>query len=218
MTKIQSFPDIMAFARQKQVHLDVFPNIMRRASAIIMYFSSMKQAMRAEVRQRKQAHSQEVRTAMSGAVRATLLNHPQWQKAQCVMLYHPLPDEVDVAPLLDIALASGKSVLLPEVVSDDLQLRRYTGIDSLQRGAFGILEPTGEVFPHECYADVSLVIVPGMAFDAEGHRLGRGKGFYDRLLPRLAHAYCIGVCYPFQRFEKVPSESHDCLMNEVISE
>lgn len=78
------------------------------------------------------------------------------------------------------------------------------------------MEPVGSLFPQEEYDQIELAIIPGMAFDAMGHRLGRGKGYYDRLLPQLTAAYKIGVCYPFQFVSDVPSEEHDVRMNEVI--
>ena len=85
----------------------------------------------------------------------------------------------------------------------------------MERGAFGILEPTGEVFSD--YDNVDAAIIPGMAFDGHGNRLGRGKGYYDRLLPRLTKAYKIGVCFPFQYFDEIPSEEHDVVMDCVVS-
>ena len=115
-----------------------------------------------------------------------------------------------------MALQTGHRVLLPVVVGDDLELRLYQGEDSLRAGAYNIMEPVGPLFPPEAYGQIELAIVPGMAFDAAGHRLGRGKGYYDRLLPRLASAYKVGVCYPFQFIADVPSEEHDVAMNEVV--
>ena len=66
------------------------------------------------------------------------------------------------------------------------------------------------------YDKIDLALVPGMAFDAAGHRLGRGKGYYDRFLGEHPHIYKIGVCFPFQRVAEVPSEAHDVVMDEVI--
>jgi 5-formyltetrahydrofolate cyclo-ligase len=77
------------------------------------------------------------------------------------------------------------------------------------------MEPIGEVFPESRYDEITLALIPGMAFDAEGHRLGRGKGYYDRLLPRLSRAYKMGVCFPFQMVDAVPSEPHDQKVDEV---
>ena len=92
-------------------------------------------------------------------------------------------------------------------------LRRYEGPDSLREGAYGILEPVGELFND--YSSIDLVIVPGMAFDHAGHRLGRGKGYYDRLLPQLTKAYKIGLCFDFQMTDNVPHDEKDVVMEEV---
>ena len=118
--------------------------------------------------------------------------------------------------LLDKAVLMGKRVLLPKVVGDELELHVYTP-GSLQPGAYGIMEPTGEVFPVDSYHEIDLAVIPGVAFDRHGARLGRGKGYYDRLLPQLSNAYRIGICFPFQMLEHLPSEPHDVLMNEIVS-
>lgn len=139
-----------------------------------------------------------------------------WRSAGTVLLYYPLGDEVDVRPLIRHAQLMNKRVLLPVVVGDDLELRIYDGEQSMRVGAYGILEPTGEVFPQERYDEINVAIVPGMAFDTYGHRLGRGKGYYDRLLPRLRMAYKIGVCWKFQYINNVEHEEHDVRMDEVV--
>ena len=141
------------------------------------------------------------------------------------MLYHSLPDEVDTHRFVE-KWSAQKRVLLPQVVGDDLCLRRYTSAADMAVGAYGILEPVGELFTD--YDSISLVVVPGVAFDAAGNRLGRGKGYYDRLLPRLprarrigiclAAAYKIGICFPFQLVDRVPAEPFDIRMDEIISQ
>ena len=138
--------------------------------------------------------------------------HPRWQEARTVLLYHSLPDEPDTHAFVR-QWAREKRILLPVVVGDDLELRVYTDDDSLRAGAFHIAEPRGKAFTD--YAAIDLAIVPGVAFDREGNRLGRGKGYYDRLLPRLK-AYKIGLCFPFQLVESIPAEAHDVRMDEII--
>lgn len=139
-----------------------------------------------------------------------------WKEAQTVLLYHALPDEPDLQSLLDEGLLQGKQLLLPVVVGDDLVLKHFKGSGSLREGAFHILEPVGEDFPLEQYHQIDLALIPGMAFDRAGHRLGRGKGYYDRLLPRIPQAYKLGVCFPFQLLDSIPAESHDINVDEVI--
>ena len=76
------------------------------------------------------------------------------------------------------------------------------------------MEPTGEVFDN--YTDIDLAVIPGVAFDKDGNRMGRGKGYYDRLLPKLGNTYKIGICLPFQLVEKIPTDEHDVRMDEVL--
>ncbi len=128
-----------------------------------------------------------------------------WQSAHTVLLYHALPDE----PRLDELFSEPKVFLLPVVVGNDLVLRQYRGDAEMQEGAFHIQEPIGEDFPLQRYSEIELALVPGVAFDGDGHRLGRGRGYYDRLLPRLPKTYKLGVCFPFQILDSIPSEPHD---------
>lgn len=174
-----------------------------------------KQELRRFIRQQKAQYRQERLQQMSAEVCESLQADGMWRASDTVLMYHALPDEVSLSSLIEKSLQLGKKVLLPVVVGDDLVLRVYSGPDSLQLGAYGIFEPVGEDFPATRYGEITLALVPGMAFDGAGNRLGRGKGYYDRLLPRLANAWRIGVCFPFQKVDAVPSESHDMRMNEV---
>lgn len=174
-----------------------------------------KKELRHYIREQKKMHSADELSAMSCRICESIKMDGVWRASGVVLLYHALSDEVDTQILIDNAMFVGKKVLLPVVVGDDLELRVYEGPESLSQGAFGILEPTGALYPESDYDKIDLAIIPGMAFDSYCNRLGRGKGYYDRLLPRLTNAYKIGVCFPFQRLENIPSEPHDCKVNEV---
>ena len=148
-----------------------------------------------------------------------------WQQigeSRVVMAYWPLPDEVDVRPLIDRLVAEGRTVVLPKVTGDEtMELRRYTSQTDLSEGAFHILEPVGEPFVD--YEQIDVALVPGVAFDAAGHRLGRGRGYYDRFLaehlaPRTSHLAprLIGVCFPFQRVAVVPVDAHDVVLDQIF--
>ena len=154
--------------------------------------------------------------SLSAVICNKVLALASWQEAGTVLLYYPLPDEVDVRPLIKEAFENGKRVLLPVVKGEDLELRLYEGETSLKKGAFGIMEPTGLLFAEEQYPDIQLALVPGMAFDRVGHRLGRGKGYYDRLLPKLTKARLQGICFPFQLLDEVPADPHDIPVQEVL--
>ena len=172
--------------------------------------STLRRLMLARLRGLPKAQA----AAWSAEVVARLEAAPAFASAAIVLLYHSLPTEVDVRPLL-LRWVDRKRLLLPAVVGDELELRTFTGPDSLAPGAFGILEPTGPAFTD--LSAIDLVLVPGVAFDARGGRLGRGKGYYDRLLPRLDRARKWGVCYPIQFVEAVPTDPHDICMDEVIT-
>lgn len=145
---------------------------------------------------------------------AALEAHPAFGAARTVLLYHSLKDEVDTHAFIR-KWGGSKLLLLPVVVGDDLELRRYTGPDDLAVGAYGIEEPVGEAFTD--YASIDLVVVPGVAFDRNGNRLGRGRGYYDRLLPRIPAARKLGLCFPYQLLDEVPSEPLDVRMDEVLT-
>ena len=153
---------------------------------------------------------------LSEQICSRVLRLASWQEAGTLLLYYPLPDEVDVRPLIREAHEGGKRVLLPVVKGEELELHLFEGENSLQEGSFGIMEPTGPLFAPENYDEIELALIPGMAFDRAGHRLGRGKGYYDRLLPRLK-AQLLGICFPFQLLDEVPAEPHDIPVGEIIS-
>ena len=183
-----------------------------------------KRELRKHIRALKKMMTDEERQRQSEMVCRKVMSHPRWQSAKTVLLYHALPDEVDTAWLIKAFLDEDKAwpdtpgekkcVLLPVVVGDELELRVFDG--KLRQGAFGILEPShlSELFTD--YASIDLAVIPGMAFDKAGNRLGRGKGYYDKTLCRLPNAYRMGVCFDFQFVDEVPSEEHDIRMDEII--
>ncbi|MBQ6224789.1 MAG: 5-formyltetrahydrofolate cyclo-ligase [Bacteroidaceae bacterium] len=175
-----------------------------------------KKELRQQIRMQKRRLSAAELAVMSEDICSKVLALASWQEAGTLLLYYPLPDEVDVRLLIKDAFESGKKVLLPVVKGDELELHLYEGEASLKEGAFGIMEPTGPLFAPIHYDEIELAIIPGMAFDSAGHRLGRGKGYYDRLLPNLRDAKLIGVCFPFQFLEEVPAEAHDISVCKVI--
>ena len=171
-----------------------------------------KQELRQLIRSRKLLHDSNDAAA---SIIDSLKQHPRLTQAQTVLLYSALPDEVPTQELIDHLVEQGKMVLLPRVVSDtDMELRKYTGQHDLQKGAYGIMEPAGELFTD--YAAIDVAIVPGMAFDSAGHRLGRGKGYYDRFLSRVPNIYKIGLCFSWQIVDSVPSDAHDVRMDMII--
>lgn len=173
-----------------------------------------KSELRKTIRQRKRQFSRQTLERLSLAIIDRLQQNEHFANARTIFLYCSLPDEVDTAPLLRSLLAP--QIILPRVIDDEnMELRLYTGPADLTPGCYGINEPTGPVFTSLQQIDVA--VVPGMAFDRYGHRLGRGRGYYDRILPLMPQAHKIGLCFNFQMLESIPSEPHDIIMDEVMS-
>lgn len=173
-----------------------------------------KAQLRKEVREEKKKFSAEELKMKSETTIHQLRNCLRLQSARTVMLYYSLPDEVDTQNLID-ELAKEKTILLPFVIDDiNMELRVYKSPSDLKPGAYSIMEPTGEIYKD--YTKIDLAVIPGMAFDDQGHRLGRGKGYYDRFLKKIPFVYKIGICFDFQRKVNIPTTPQDITMNEVI--
>jgi 5-formyltetrahydrofolate cyclo-ligase len=173
-----------------------------------------KAEIRAEVRRRKRAMTAEARAAEAAAVMQLLEQTEEFQQAHRVLLYNSLPDELSTVQFLHHCLTlPDKEIFLPRVNGDDIDILPYRGDSSLSVGAFGISEPIG----NELIAPgtIDLVVVPGVAFDRNGNRVGRGKGYYDRLLAQT-QAVRIGVAYSCQIFDEVPAEAHDLRMHRTL--
>jgi len=146
-----------------------------------------------------------------------VLSHASVQSAHRICVYVSLPDEVETNAIIDQLLKRGKTVSIPKVVSKGvLKLYEIHSFDDVITGAFGILEPDVSC-THIEKTDVDIFIVPGIAFDREGNRLGRGMGYYDRLLEGLS-AYKIGLAYASQIISGLPHNEYDIPMDTVITE
>ena len=172
-----------------------------------------KAELRKQIRLLKQQYTAEELKKMSQHAIQCMEAHPSFISAQTVLLYHALSDEVDTTYLIQ-QYADKKTILLPTVVGNELELHIFDAESETKTGVFGIIESEGQLFTD--YSQIDLAIIPGMAFDKEGNRLGRGKGYYDRLLPQL-HCPKIGLCFSFQYFDSIPYEKHDKSMDEIIT-
>lgn len=172
-----------------------------------------KAEIRKQIRLLKKQYNAEELKEMSQNAIQRIEAHPSFLSAKTVLLYSSLADEVDTKPLIS-KYAAKKTILLPTVVGDDLELHVYHEESETKKGVFSIEESEGPLFTD--YATIDLAVIPGMAFDRNGNRLGRGKGYYDRLLPKL-NGKKIGVCFSFQFLDSIPCEKHDIPMDEIIT-
>ena len=178
----------------------------------------LKAALRRQLRAAAQKASPAVRAAASDQLRARLQQQPCWRDARSVLLYFPLSDEPDIWPLAAAALAAGKSVALPRHSPDHdryLAAQITDATADLRPGWFGVREPVPEcpIFPLN---RLDLTLVPGVGFTFGGRRLGRGKGYYDRLLAEVSGFKC-GVAFDWQMADEVPAEPHDVVLNCILT-
>ena len=168
------------------------------------------------MRELKRAVPLEEKLRRSAGIMRKVEALPEFQQARVVLLYWSMTDEVQTHAFVD-KWYKDKVLLLPCVDGDDLRLRQYTGPECMVAGEqFGIGEPTGEEFTS--LEQIEIIIVPGVAFDSQCNRMGRGRGFYDRLLKSTPHALKVGVAFDFQMLDEIPTEPFDVKMNHVISE
>ena len=173
-----------------------------------------KKALRIEIRQLKRACPLEERRRKSLSVWEAVERDEVFQQAETVLAYWSMEDEVYTHDFVN-KWAGSKTLLLPCVKGDELELRYFDGEERLQPGeGYAIPEPVGELFTD--WGKIDLILVPGVAFDKFGNRLGRGKGYYDKVLKQTG-AYKLGVCFDFQLVERVPVEPHDVKMDRVVA-
>lgn len=172
-----------------------------------------KEELRQQIKIQKRQYGAAELEALSVPVMAQVEAHPLFQAARTVMVYHALKDEVRTQDLIE-KWHKEKEIWLPVVEGLDIRLKRYEGADRMRGGALNVMEPDNEAY-QEDYGKIDLVLVPGVAFDGQGYRLGRGKGFYDRFLPKVK-APKIGICFPFQFVDQVPHDDWDIPMDGVL--
>lgn len=178
-----------------------------------------KAQARSEIKRRIAALSSGERFLKSTRIRMRLSSEHHYADARVVMLFSPMDDEVDTSPLIEAALAAGKTVLLPKINERTREMAACPISDfaaDTASGTYGILEPHGDP------ADVSAIdfcLVPARAFDRTGARLGRGAGYYDRFMadPRF-RAFRCGIAFHEQILDEVPHEPHDLPVQMIVTD
>ncbi len=178
-----------------------------------------KRILREEMNRKRNALTKGEAESKSEAIMRNLAKLAEYKKAKAVMFYASKGNEVGTEMPIRKSLGEGRLVLLPITNAEkgELEISEIKDYDSdLKKGAYGIMEPKQKTAVAE--DEIDAVIVPGIAFDMEGHRLGYGLGYYDKLLHRLANAAKIGLAYDFQVVDNLPRESHDQPMDIVVTE
>ena len=180
---------------------------------------SRKQELRERAMASRAALGNPARAAASAAIRRRLRELPAVAAASTVLGYAAFGDEVDIDPLLDDLLRAGAKVCMPYVEGKDLECAAVDRIDDLAPGFRGVREPPAAIRRPADPSRVDVALVPGVAFDRRGGRLGYGGGHFDRLLGRLGPgATVVGVAYVAQVLDAVPVEPHDRRVDLVMTE
>lgn len=173
-----------------------------------------KKELRQKVRQKKRAMTDEEIQMKSDLLEEKFLNSEAYRNAKAIYGYLPYNQEVRTVSMLQRALDDGKRVAVPKVYGDEMRFIWMTDLSQVAKGYAGIPEPVADA----PVADDShaLVLMPGLAFDREGHRIGYGGGFYDKFLTEEPEHPTLALCYDFQVFQEVKTEEFDIPVDSVI--
>lgn len=182
-----------------------------------------KKVLREKMKAKMKSQKVSERRQRSKAISEKLFNSEDFLKSRCVMLYVSKgTGEVETGSIIKKALAMGKKVVLPVTLVRDRDIRPvYLGdIKRLEKGPYGIYEPAGPLNKKTAaLKDIDLVVVPGIAFDRNNNRVGRGKGYYDNFLRRFSkNRPNIGLGFKFQLLDKVPATKRDIPLASVITD
>ncbi|MBR7122861.1 MAG: 5-formyltetrahydrofolate cyclo-ligase [Oscillospiraceae bacterium] len=173
-----------------------------------------KKALRQKIREQKRAMTQQQIDEASQRLTELLLATPQYQEAKTVYGYLPYNQEVRTYALLEQALADGKRVAVPKVYGEEMEFIYLSDLTAVEKGYSGIPEPIAD----EPIANdpTALVLMPGLAFDKQGHRIGYGGGYYDKYLSREPGHPTIALCYEFQLLPQIDTEEFDIPVDCVL--
>lgn len=164
------------------------------------------------LQKRKALSGQEI-LDLSRKVQLVLLRSEKFHSSRSIGAYYPIGSEVRTESIQSEADKLGKVVSLPRVEGDKIAFYEVSPDEELVNGKYGIMEP----LPRRKVTDIDLLLVPGVAFDANGYRLGYGKGYYDRYL-RETGSFSVGLAYSFQMTVQLPRQSHDRKVSAVATE
>lgn len=182
-------------------------------------------ALRARAKAEIRRHMRSIRGVLpvsacgERATRATerLLALPEVARARTVVAYVAMRKEIDPGALCAALRAQGKTVALPRIDGEALALHEFTSDEALVENELGVREPPLDA-PRVVPEAVDVIVVPALAIDPRGYRVGYGGGFYDRLLPTLPNAFKVGLVYDFQLIAEAPNDTHDVPVDCLVSD
>ena len=173
-----------------------------------------KKELRRTIRERKRAMTEEEIVSRSEALGRLFAQSDAYKAAKTIYGYLPYNQEVRTIPMLEQALKDGKRVAVPKVYGDEMKFLYLDDLSQVEKGYAGIPEPIadGPVADDE----TALVLMPGLAFDPAGHRIGYGGGFYDKFLAAEPNHPTLALCYEFQMLPELHTEEHEIPVDTVL--
>lgn len=176
----------------------------------------MKAHLKESILEKRNSLPQKEIMGKSYEIKNELFNLEQYKKSRTVMFFVSFSSEVHTHEMIKASLRN-KTVVVPKVMNNEIEPSLIMDFDNLvPSGKFGILEPIEAM--KIAYKNIDIVLVPGIAFDKEGHRIGYGFGYYDKFLKKVPKAVKIGLCFDFQVVEKIPHEEHDVPVDMIVTE
>ena len=173
-----------------------------------------KTELRREIRARKRAMTEEEIETRSAKLARLFFASEAYQKAKTIYGYLPYNQEVRTVPMLERALKDGKKVAVPKVYGEEMKFLYLDDLNAVAKGYAGIPEPIAD--EPVAQDETALVLMPGLAFDPQGHRIGYGGGFYDKFLAAEPHHPTLALCYEFQMLPRLDVEDHDIPVDTVL--
>jgi 5-formyltetrahydrofolate cyclo-ligase len=177
-----------------------------------------KESLRKEMMKKRNSLSKSEKKMKDGSIYNQVINDPDYKSADSVFLFMSFGSEINTKPIIQHALDHNKRVFLPKVVGKNLELFEIKNFENLERSKYGILEPNAYCQKiHNCGID--FILMPGLAFDPTGGRVGYGGGFYDRYIsniPNYQEIPKVAIAYSFQIIDKVPMDKYDIPVDRII--
>lgn len=179
-----------------------------------------KSAVRKKILKKLREQTKEERLRKGRTIKKKIFSLKYFKEAKNIFCFISLKSEVDTREIIIDALKQGKSVFAPRVEQDALRIAEVKDLDKdLEEGPLGVLQPKKSCQPLSSPESLDIAIIPGLAFDEKGVRLGRGKGYFDRFLSQLAGATkTVGIAFDFQILKTIPQDPHDIPVNLVITD
>lgn len=173
-----------------------------------------KKELRRQIREQKRAMTQEEISCASARLAEQFFQTEQYAKASVIYGYLPYNQEVDTLPILRRALRDGKRVAVPKVYGDTMNFIYLDDLSQVAPSSMGIPEPVADA--PIARDETALVLMPGLAFDQKGNRMGYGGGYYDKFLAQEPNHPTVALCYDFQMVDVIPTDTYDIPVDLVI--